>query len=189
MLTRREFVAGTLATAGVFCGLTGAAVAREKRPGWARLVNMGIPMRPGEIHVVPEDFALYLSLRDNKAVRYPAAVGRENLYFPGVFYIGEKREWPGWTPTRNMIRREPEVYGPLAGGVPGGPLSPLGARALYLYRRNGRDSLLRIHGTHEDNSIGFPVSNGCVRLSNGYIVHLYNRVALRAKVTLHPRPA
>ena len=36
--------------------------------------------------------------------------------------------------------------------MPGGPTNPLGARALYLYQ-NGRDTLYRIHGTSEVDSM------------------------------------
>ena len=47
---------------------------------------------------------------------------------------------------RNMIRRDPRNRR-FAGGVPAEGLnSPLGARALYLYR-GGRDTMFRIHGT------------------------------------------
>ena len=53
----------------------------------------------------------------------------------------------GLTPTATMIERNPE-YAEVAGGMPGGPANPLGARALYLYSGN-RDTYLRIHGTPE----------------------------------------
>jgi lipoprotein-anchoring transpeptidase ErfK/SrfK len=83
-----------------------------------------------------------------------------------------------------MIAREPQVYAQFAGGVPGGPDNPLGARALYLYR-GGRDSMLRIHGTPQPWSIGSSASSGCVRLVNDHIIQLYDRVPLGTRVTLH----
>jgi lipoprotein-anchoring transpeptidase ErfK/SrfK len=61
--------------------------------------------------------------------------------------------------------------------------NPLGARALYLYR-DGRDTLYRIHGTNEPESIGRSVSSGCIRLINQDVVDLYERVPLGAAVVV-----
>jgi lipoprotein-anchoring transpeptidase ErfK/SrfK len=80
-----------------------------------------------------------------------------------------------------MIRREPSKYAKFAGGVPGGPGNPLGARALYLYRNN-RDTLYRIHGTNDTSSIGRSVSNGCIRMVNEHVEDLYERVPVGTKV-------
>src|SRR5438105_14380890 len=51
------------------------------------------------------------------------------------------QEWPDWYPTKEILERHPELTAglkELAGGqgVPGGPNSPLGARALYLWQGN-----------------------------------------------------
>ena len=56
-----------------------------------------------------------------------------------------------------------------ANGMPGGPDNPLGARALYLFERQA-DTLYRIHGTIEPESIGKAVSSGCIRMLNEDIV-------------------
>jgi hypothetical protein len=74
-----------------------------------------------------------------------------------------------------MLRTQPEVYGPFARGVEGGLASPLGARALYLFR-NGRDTHFRIHGTNDLPSIGNSGSAGCIRMFNHDIIDLYPRV-------------
>ena len=58
-----------------------------------------------------------------------------------------------------------------------------GARALYLYR-DGRDTLYRIHGTAEPNSIGRAVSSGCIRLLNADVIDLYNRVPVGTRVVV-----
>ncbi|GLS30748.1 L,D-transpeptidase catalytic domain [Mesorhizobium albiziae] len=79
-----------------------------------------------------------------------------------------------------MISRKPHLV-QYAGGVPGGPNNPLGARALYLYRGN-RDTLFRIHGTNEPWLIGTAVSNGCIRLTNEDIIDLYDRTPLDTPV-------
>jgi lipoprotein-anchoring transpeptidase ErfK/SrfK len=83
-----------------------------------------------------------------------------------------------------MIAREPHIYGQYAGGVPGGPSNPLGARALYLYR-GSRDSYLRIHGTPQPWSIGTSASSGCVRMINAHVIDLYNNVELGTTTWLH----
>jgi lipoprotein-anchoring transpeptidase ErfK/SrfK len=57
------------------------------------------------------------------------------------------------------------------------------ARALYLYR-DGRDTLYRIHGTHEPDTIGHSVSSGCIRLFNQDIVDLHRRVPVGTSVTV-----
>ena len=76
--------------------------------------------KPGTIVVDPRNHYLYLVETRFTARRYGVGVGRAGLAFKGSAKIGRKAEWPGWTPTANMIRREPEFYGPFAGGVPGG---------------------------------------------------------------------
>jgi lipoprotein-anchoring transpeptidase ErfK/SrfK len=63
----------------------------------------------------------------------------------------------------------------------GGPMNPLGARALYLYE-GARDTLYRIHGTNEPESIGRAASSGCIRMRNIDVVDLYARVEAGAKV-------
>jgi lipoprotein-anchoring transpeptidase ErfK/SrfK len=67
--------------------------------------------------------------------------------------------------------------------VPGGPNNPLGARALYLYQ-NGRDTLYRIHGTNEPQTIGLSVSSGCIRIINVEVIDLYRRVPVGTKVVV-----
>jgi lipoprotein-anchoring transpeptidase ErfK/SrfK len=83
-----------------------------------------------------------------------------------------------------MIEREPNLYAQHADGMPGGPNNPLGARALYLYEGN-RDSLLRIHGTPNPQSVGARVSNGCVRMINAHVIDLAERVPNGTRVVLH----
>lgn len=129
---------------------------------------------PGTIEIDPHAKFLYLVNPDGTAWRYPIAVGREGQGISGAFSVRRKAEWPGWTPTPNMLRREPELYGPFREGVPGGIASPLGARALYLYR-GGRDTYYRIHGTNDLSSIGNEGSAGCIRLFNQDVIDLYGR--------------
>lgn len=139
---------------------------------------------PGTIVVDTASRYAYLVREGGMAIRYGVGVGKEEgLDFRGNAIIGRKAEWPRWTPTRDMIAREPERYGPYADGLPGGPDNPLGPRALYLYQ-NGRDTLFRLHGTLEPWSIGTMVSSGCIRFLNQDIIDLYRRVPVDTKVVV-----
>jgi lipoprotein-anchoring transpeptidase ErfK/SrfK len=149
---------------------------------WRQEVAYDGPYPAGSIVVDTPAHWLYFVMPDGRAMRYGVGVGKaEALQFKGNATIGRKAEWPGWTPTANMIKRDPERYGPYASGVPGGPNNPLGPRALYLYR-NGADTHFRLHGTVEPWSIGTDVSSGCIRLMNQDIIDLYSRVPSGTKV-------
>ncbi|MCC2096837.1 MAG: L,D-transpeptidase, partial [Hyphomicrobiales bacterium] len=93
-----------------------------------------------------------------------------------------KQKWPTWTPPSSMIAREPYLK-KYAGGMPGGPSNPLGARAMYLYRGK-KDSMFRIHGTSEPETIGRDVSSGCIRMLNADVKDLYSRVSIGTRVTV-----
>jgi lipoprotein-anchoring transpeptidase ErfK/SrfK len=149
-------------------------------------VAYATPEPPGTIVVDPAARFAYLVREGGRAIRYGVGVGREEAFnFRGAAVIARKAAWPRWTPTAAMVRREPERYGPLAGGLPGGPGNPLGPRALYLYR-NGQDTLYRLHGTTEPGTIGTMVSSGCVRLLNQDIVDLHRRVPVGSRAVVLP---
>jgi Uncharacterized protein conserved in bacteria len=141
-------------------------------------------LRPGDIHVDAVARYLYHIEEGGTAMRYGVAIGRGDLYQPGTFTIGRKAQWPQWTPTATMIERNPE-YAEWAGGMPGGPENPLGARALYLYAGN-RDTYLRIHGTPQPWSVGYRASSGCVRMVMRHIMDLYENVQTGSVVHLYP---
>lgn len=183
MLSRRNLLLGAAALAVAAPEAVLAAkkkkfvVKRKYRPQmvWFR------GYQPGVIVVDPANHFLYFTMPGGRARRYGVGVGRAGLAFKGQARIARKAEWPSWTPTKNMIRREPGKYAKYAGGVPGGPGNPLGARALYLYKGN-RDTYYRIHGTTQPSSIGRSVSNGCIRMINEHVIDLYNRVPIGTKV-------
>ena len=147
-------------------------------------IQPGIPA--GEIHLDPSRFALYWTLADQTALRYSVGVGRPGLYEAGTFFVGAKKEWPSWTPTPEMIERDPDAYAQYEDGMPGGVDNPLGARALYLYTPERGDTYLRIHGTNAPRTIGTAVSNGCARLVNDQIIDLYDKVPTGTRVFLYP---
>jgi lipoprotein-anchoring transpeptidase ErfK/SrfK len=128
---------------------------------------------PGTIIVRQREKRLYYVLGDGQAIRYAVAVGREGAAWSGTSTVSNKREWPSWTPTPEILRRQPN----LPRHMEGGPQNPMGARALYL-----GDTLYRIHGTNEPWMIGEEVSSGCIRMTNEDVIDLYNRARMGATV-------
>lgn len=137
------------------------------------MANSGL--KPGDIHVDAVARYLYHIEEGGTAMRYGVAIAKGNLYEPGTYTIKRKVKWPHWTPTQNMINRNPE-YQQWANGQEPGPENALGSRALYLYVGN-RDTYLRIHGTPYPRSIGGRASSGCVRMVMPHINGLYDNVA------------
>jgi lipoprotein-anchoring transpeptidase ErfK/SrfK len=138
---------------------------------------------PGTIVVDTQMKHLYYVLPNKRAVRYGVATGAEAYGWKGTATIRRKAEWPHWTPPADMVQRWPHLRPTAAaGGLTGGPDNPLGARALYLYDAQGHDTLYRIHGTNEPETIGREASSGCIRMRNVDVIDLYARVALNTKV-------
>ncbi|SIR27362.1 Lipoprotein-anchoring transpeptidase ErfK/SrfK [Bosea sp. TND4EK4] len=150
-----------------------------------RLVDYPTAHQPGTLIVDPANRFLFLVQENGKALRYGVGVGREGLEFTGSATVERKAQWPRWTPTQDMIKREPSRYAKWAGGMKGGEANPLGARALYLFK-DGRDTLYRIHGTNEPDTIGEAVSSGCIRMMNQDVIDLYNRIPKGSKVVILP---
>ncbi|MDO9439712.1 MAG: L,D-transpeptidase [Beijerinckiaceae bacterium] len=139
---------------------------------------------PGTILVDTSQKLLYFVLPNKRAIRYGVAVGGEAFGWTGTATIARKAEWPSWMPPSDMLVRWPHLKPVVAaGGLKGGPDNPLGARALYLYD-NGRDTLYRIHGTNEPETIGQGVSSGCIRMRNIDVIDLFNRVPVGTKVVV-----
>ena len=138
--------------------------------------------RPGTIVVETSRRYLYLVREGGRAIRYGIGVGRDGFRWSGRAVVGRKAEWPTWTPTPQMMERDPENR-QWAGGMPPGLMNPLGSRALYIFQ-DGRDTLYRLHGTPEVWSIGEAVSSGCVRLINQDIIDLYQRVPVGTPIVV-----
>ena len=209
MLTRRHFISCTTALfAAASLPASPASAARGQWANWdaqvtpanydpansnpwgikprflPRRVEANAGLVPGDIHVDPIARYLYHIEPGGTAMRYGVAIARGSLYEPGIYTIRRKARWPRWTPTADMIARDPDTYAEFADGMPGGPNNPLGSRALYLYEGN-RDTYLRIHGTTEPWSIGGRASSGCVRMIMAHINDLYGNVRTGTRAYLY----
>jgi lipoprotein-anchoring transpeptidase ErfK/SrfK len=130
---------------------------------------------PGTIVVNTAERRLYLVMEGGKAMRYGIGVGREGFAWSGTQTITRKAEWPDWRPPAAMLKRRPD----LPRFMPGGEDNPLGARAMYL-----GNSIYRIHGSNEPESIGHAVSSGCIRMLNDDVADLYERVRIGTRVVV-----
>jgi lipoprotein-anchoring transpeptidase ErfK/SrfK len=137
---------------------------------------------PGTIVVSLQDKFLYLVQPGGEAIRYGVGIGKDGFLWSGRAVIQYKKEWPTWTPPREMIGRKPELV-KWAGGQPGGLENPLGARALYIYKDNV-DTGYRVHGSPEWWTIGQAMSSGCVRMINQDVIDLYNRVPNKTTIVV-----
>lgn len=142
---------------------------------------------PGTLIVDPNAFYLHLVEGRGNAMRYGIGVGRQGFSWAGDAVVQYRRKWPRWKAPDDMVARNPELapYSVANGGMDPGPDNPLGARALYLFQ-NGEDTLYRIHGNPEANSIGNAVSSGCIRMLNQDIIDLHARVRDGSKVIVRP---
>ena len=134
---------------------------------------------PGTLTINTGQRKLYFSLGGGRAVQYGIGVGRQGFAWKGVAEVGRKAFWPGWTPPPEMLVRRPDLPIHMDGGME----NPLGARALYLFQGK-KDTLFRIHGTNEPNTIGHAVSSGCIRMLDSDVIDLYQRVAKGTRVVV-----
>ena len=177
-MDRRIFILGVAAVM-----VPRAALAKVKKKTLyrgAEVVDFATPEKPGTMIINTQEKALYFVIGRETAIRYGVAVGRQGFDWAGIAHVGRKVEWPDWTPPAAMIKRRPELA-KWAGGMPGGPENPLGARAMYLFTKAG-DTGFRIHGTNEPDSIGNAASSGCIRMLNEEVEELYDSVRIGTKV-------
>ena len=116
--------------------------------------------------------------RDGRLARqWPVAVGSGGHPTPtGVFTVGAKRYEPTWT------NPSPDGWGAdMPASIPPGPDNPLGPRAIN-WNQNGRDTLIRFHGTPNAASIGQAASKGCVRMYPADVIELYDLVPTGATI-------
>ena len=152
---------------------------REAVPTTHALVTDPTEEKPGTITIDTKNRYLYLSMEGGQAMRYDIGVGRDGFAWSGRAYVGRHAEWPTWTPPAEMLKRRPDLPHFMKGGID----NPLGARAMYLYNGRG-DTMYRIHGTNEPDTIGQAVSSGCIRLLNADVIDLYGRVRVGSPVNV-----
>ncbi|MAW08447.1 MAG: hypothetical protein CME61_09255 [Halobacteriovoraceae bacterium] len=123
-------------------------------------------LRRGAILVDIDSRALHYWSEDQSVYKlFPSSVPlSDDLTRRGRTQIIRKVEGPSWTPTPNMLKRNPEW----PKHIPPGPDNPLGTHALYLSWQ-----YYRIHGTHDTRKIGRKSSNGCIGLYNEHIAQLF----------------
>ncbi len=140
---------------------------------------------PGTVVVDTAKRHLYLVEPNGTAMRYGVGIGREGFAWQGEGVIQWRKKWPRWNPPDEMVARKPELvkYSIANGGMDPGLDNPLGARALYIFQ-GGQDTLYRLHGSPEWNSIGKAVSSGCVRMLNQDVIDLYDRVPSKARIVV-----
>ena len=148
---------------------------------WRQVVDYRSRENPGTIIVDPYHNFLYWTLSNKTALRYGIGVGKAGFAWSGEAQIRVKREHPLWRPPREMIERKPSLEKYWVDGFPPGLKNPLGARAMDLWQ-GSRDTLFRIHGTNQPDSIGKSVSSGCIRMWHQDVIDLFERVPLRTKV-------
>ncbi len=107
---------------------------------------------------------------------FPTSVPEsDSLTKRGYTSIIRKVVGPSWSPTANMLKRNPEwprYIGP-------GENNPLGTHALYLSWQ-----YYRIHGTNDTRKIGRASSNGCIGLYNEHIAELFEYAKVGTQVKL-----
>ncbi len=150
-----------------------AGVVGSTSPIPRQSVSIDTKYAPGTIVIRTSERRLYYVTGRGEAIRYGVGVGRDGFQWSGVKTVSAKKEWPGWTPPAQMLKRRPD----LPRYMPGGIDNPLGARAMYL-----GSSLYRIHGSNEPQTIGQAVSSGCFRMTNDDVMDLYSRVRVGATV-------
>ncbi|MCB5202707.1 L,D-transpeptidase [Neorhizobium sp. T786] len=140
---------------------------------------------PGTIVVDTKQRYLYFVQPEGKAIRYGVGLGKDSFAWSGRGTIQWKAKWPRWTPPGEMVERQPELrqFAAAQGGANPGLNNPLGARALYIFK-DGKDTLYRVHGTPDWQSVGKATSSGCVRMLNQDIIDLFDRVPASTEIVV-----
>jgi lipoprotein-anchoring transpeptidase ErfK/SrfK len=168
MLKRIVVTLSATIGAGVF--LSSAAEARPE------LVSVHNQYSPGTILVKTSERHLYLILDDDHAMRYPVGVGKSGKQWAGTTKIDGKYRNPAWSPPDEVKRDKPQLPDVIPGGS---PHNPMGVAAMTL-----AGGQYAIHGTNVPGSVGGFVSYGCIRMLNGDITDLYQRVEVGTTVVV-----
>ena len=140
----------------------------------ARRIAFPSSYKVGSIIIDTRGRQLFLVESPDTARYYPISVGRDGFSWTGTETVSRKAEWPDWHPPAEMRERDRRLPVKMTGGVN----NPLGAVAIYL-----GNTLYRIHGTNDPNSIGRAASSGCFRMLNGHALDLAGRITVGTPVT------
>jgi lipoprotein-anchoring transpeptidase ErfK/SrfK len=156
------------ATIGVGMLMPAAAEARPE------MVGLHGDYAPGTIVVKTNERRLYLILDSGHAMRYPVGVGKSGKQWAGTTTIDGKYRNPAWSPPAEVKHDKPAMPDVIPGGS---PRNPMGVAAMTL-----AGGEYAIHGTNMPGSVGGFVSYGCIRMLNGDISDLYQRVSVGTTV-------
>ncbi len=146
-----------------------AAQAEETAPKNSAEVATNEPAKP-ERKIVINSASRILTLYEGnkKLAMYPLGLGKTSTPTPtGYYKILEKATNPTW-----IDPSDPEYE------VPSGPNNPLGYRWMQIQGNYG------IHGTNKPDSIGYYVSNGCIRMREKDVEELYDAVEVNTPVEI-----
>ncbi|MCO4156853.1 L,D-transpeptidase [Citrobacter amalonaticus] len=141
-------------------------------------------VRQGIIVNVAEMRLYYYPNGSNTVEIFPIGIGQAGRETPRnwVTRVERKQEAPSWTPTANTRREYASRGESLPAFVPAGPDNPMGLYAIYIGK------LYAIHGTNANFGIGLRVSQGCIRLRNDDIEHLFQNVPVGTRVQIIDQP-
>ncbi|PNP36983.1 L,D-transpeptidase [Citrobacter amalonaticus] len=141
-------------------------------------------VRQGIVVNVAEMRLYYYPNGSNTVEIFPIGIGQAGRETPRnwVTRVERKQEAPSWTPTANTRREYASRGESLPAFVPAGPDNPMGLYAIYIGK------LYAIHGTNANFGIGLRVSQGCIRLRNDDIEHLFQNVPVGTRVQIIDRP-
>ncbi|AMG90979.1 L,D-transpeptidase [Citrobacter amalonaticus] len=141
-------------------------------------------VRQGIVVNVAEMRLYYYPNGSNTVEIFPIGIGQAGRETPRnwVTKVERKQEAPSWTPTANTRREYASRGESLPAFVPAGPDNPMGLYAIYIGK------LYAIHGTNANFGIGLRVSQGCIRLRNDDIEHLFQNVPVGTRVQIIDQP-
>jgi len=133
--------------------------------GWAKADDLRIEVVDQLITIDLSDRKLSFNSGGRELINATVAVGSDSNPTPeGRFYVTDVVQ----------LANPNSAWGPFAVGLSG--------RSDTITEFNGGDGIIGIHGTNRPNTIGQPVSLGCVRLDNESITLLANTIRLGVPV-------
>jgi lipoprotein-anchoring transpeptidase ErfK/SrfK len=137
---------------------------------------LGANPLPGDPFLIVNKKTNEIAFIDDNRVQTVIRVGtgkREDLTPEGLFTITVKAE--------NPYYRKKDIPG-------GSPENPLGTRWIGFDAEGTDGRIYGLHGTNNPASIGYYVSEGCIRLQNEAIESLYHYIPIGTKILVATSP-